>query len=149
MEKLIEEYRSHILVVEDNKITAQLIRRYLKDAGYNTIALYNGQELIEKLESDSSADAIVLDLMMPKIINGYEACKRIKENPQTKNIPVILMSMMFLERAYQEQAIEAGAYDFMLKPVVEKVLLAKVKNAVEYSCFCKYIYHLQDLVLSS
>ncbi len=113
-----------ILVVDDNKITTKLLRRYLEANGYEALEAYDGIDCLEKVDL-RQPDAIVLDVMMPRL-DGYETSKRLKSNEATKHIPVVIVTALN-DVANQIKSIEAGADDFLSKPIEEKLLIAKVK----------------------
>ena len=113
-----------ILVVDDNRITTKLLRRYLEANGYDATEAYDGVECIEKVQ-EKHPDAIVLDVMMPRL-DGYETVKRLKADDETKHIPVVIVTALNYV-ANQLKSIDAGADDFLSKPIEEKLLIAKVK----------------------
>ncbi len=118
-----------ILVVDDNKITTKLLRRYLEANGYDAKEAYDGIDCLEKVE-ERIPDAIVLDVMMPRM-DGYETSRRLKEQPHTKNIPVVIVTALN-DVQNQLKSIESGADDFLSKPIEEKLLIAKVKLLSSY-----------------
>ncbi|HPO64069.1 MAG TPA: response regulator [Candidatus Kapabacteria bacterium] len=113
-----------ILVVDDNRITTKLLRRYLEANGYDAAEAYDGIDCLEKVEQ-RNPDAIVLDVMMPRL-DGYETVKRLKEQAHTSHIPVVIVTALN-DVANQIKSIEAGADDFLSKPIEEKLLIAKVR----------------------
>ncbi len=113
-----------ILVVDDNKITTKLLRRYLEANGYEAQEAYDGIDCLEKVEL-RQPDAIVLDVMMPRL-DGYETSKKLKSQELTKSIPVVIVTALN-DVANQIKSIEAGADDFLSKPIEEKLLIAKVR----------------------
>lgn len=119
-----------VLAVDDNKITTKLLRRYLESNGYDATEAYDGIECIEKVE-ERQPDVIVLDVMMPRL-DGYETVKRLKENPATRHIPVVIVTALN-DVANQIKSIEAGADDFLSKPIEEKLLIAKVRLLSSYN----------------
>ncbi len=116
--------KPYILVVDDNRITTKLLRRYLEANGYDAVEAYDGIECLEKVD-EKHPDAIVLDVMMPRL-DGYETVKRLKSNEETQHIPVVIVTALN-DVANQLKSIEAGADDFLSKPIEEKLLIAKVK----------------------
>ncbi len=112
------------MVVDDNRITTKLLRRYLEANGYEAKEAYDGIDCLEKVE-ERLPDAIVLDVMMPRL-DGYETVKRLKSQDHTKHIPVVIVTALN-DVANQIKSIEAGADDFLSKPIEEKLLIAKVK----------------------
>lgn len=115
--------KPYILVVDDNKITTKLLRRYLEANGFEASEAYDGIDCLEKL-NERKPNAVVLDVMMPRM-DGYETVKNIKENPETKDIPVVIVTALN-DVANQLKSIEAGSDDFLSKPIEEKLLVAKV-----------------------
>jgi two-component system cell cycle response regulator len=113
-----------ILVVDDNKITTKLLHRYLSANGYEAMEAYDGQECLEKV-AEQEPDAIVLDVMMPRL-DGYQTAAKLKENPATRHIPIVIVTALN-DVQNQLKAIESGADDFLSKPIEEKFLIAKVK----------------------
>ncbi len=113
-----------ILVVDDNKITTKLLRRYLEANGYEAQEAYDGVDCLEKVK-ERHPDAVVLDVMMPRM-DGYETVKHLKEDESTRHIPVVIVTALN-DVANQLKSIEAGADDFLSKPIEEKLLIAKVK----------------------
>jgi two-component system cell cycle response regulator len=113
-----------ILVVDDNRITTKLLRRYLEANGYDAKEAYDGIDCLEKVD-EMHPDAIVLDVMMPRM-DGYETVKKLKDQTNTKHIPVVIVTALN-DVANQIKSIEAGADDFLSKPIEEKLLIAKVR----------------------
>lgn len=113
-----------ILVVDDNRITTKLLRRYLEANGYDAKEAYDGIDCLEKVE-EKLPDTIVLDVMMPRL-DGYETVKRLKSQEHTKHVPVVIVTALN-DVANQIKSIDAGADDFLSKPIEEKLLIAKVK----------------------
>lgn len=113
-----------ILVVDDNKITTKLLRRYLEANGYEAKEAYDGIDCLEKVE-ERHPDAIVLDVMMPRM-DGYETARRLKESEATRHIPVVIVTALN-DVQNQLKSIESGADDFLSKPIEEKLLIAKVR----------------------
>lgn len=121
-----------VLVVDDNKITTKLLRRYLEANGFDASEAYDGIDCLEKLEI-KLPDAVVLDVMMPRM-DGYETVKRIKEQEHTKHIPVVIVTALN-DVTNQLKSIEAGADDFLSKPIEEKLLIAKVNLLTRLNIF--------------
>lgn len=116
--------KPYVLVVDDNRITTKLLRRYLEANGFEAGEAYDGIECLEKV-AQRHPDTIVLDVMMPRM-DGYETVKRLRENPETAKVPVVIVTALN-DVANQLKAIESGADDFLSKPIEEKLLIAKVK----------------------
>lgn len=114
--------KPYVLVVDDNKITTKLMRKYLEASGFEAAEAYDGVECLEKV-SQRIPDAIVLDVMMPRM-DGYETVKNLRQSEATKNVPVVIVTALN-DVPTQIKAIDTGADDFLSKPVEEKLLIAK------------------------
>lgn len=132
-----------IMVVDDNRITTKLLRRYLEANGYDAKEAYDGIDCLEKVD-ERLPDAIVLDVMMPRL-DGYETSKRLKANDRTKNIPVVIVTALN-DVANQIKSIEAGADDFLSKPIEEKLLIAKVKLLSSLNIQAKRTKAMADII---
>jgi two-component system cell cycle response regulator len=127
-------------VVDDNRITVKLLRRYLEKHGYEVGEAYDGTECLTAV-AQRIPDAIVLDVMMPQM-DGYTTVQRLRQQPETAHIPVIIVTALN-DVPNQVRAIEAGADDFLGKPVDERLLVAKVKLLTELSRLrsaCRQLY---------
>jgi len=119
------ESKGKILIVDDEPLNVKLMKAYLLSDQYQTISAFSGEEALEKVESDSP-DLILLDIMMPGI-NGYEVTERLKNNPATRNIPIILVTALD-GSDNKVKGLESGADEFLNKPVNTAELLARVKS---------------------
>lgn len=117
-----------VLIADDNTQGVELLEAYLTGTGYETQVAYDGEETLRKVH-DWHPDLILLDIMMPKI-SGFEVCKRLKANPQTANI-VVLMVTALDQHSDIDRAVEAGTDDFMTKPINKAELLLRVKAALK------------------
>lgn len=131
-----------VLVVDDNKITTKLLNRYLTAAGFTVTEAYDGVECLEKVE-EQIPDAIVLDVMMPRL-DGYETVKRLRAEPKFAGIPVVIVTALN-DVANQVKAIEAGADDFLSKPIEDKLLIAKVRLLTSLSIERKRVAALKGV----
>lgn len=113
-----------VLVVDDNKITTKLMRRFLDNGGFESDDAGDGMECLEKVAL-RLPDAIILDVMMPRL-DGFDTVSRLKADPRTQHIPVAIVTALN-DMATQVRAVEAGADDFLTKPIEEKLLLAKAR----------------------
>jgi CheY-like chemotaxis protein len=114
---------ARILLVEDNEMNRDSLSRLLQRRGYEVICAVDGMLAVE-MASRESPDLILMDVGLP-IIDGYEATRRIKANPLTRNIPVIALTAqaMSSDRAL---AVNAGCDDYDTKPVDLQRLLGKI-----------------------
>ena len=102
-----------VLVVDDEKFVRELIKIKLSRCGLVVLEAANGLEAIEMAQAQRP-DMILLDVMMPKM-NGFEACEKLKTNPTTARIPVLMLTARG-EQANHEKGISLGATDYMSKP---------------------------------
>ena len=114
-----------ILIVEDNQENMDLLVYFLRPQGYDIISVYDGLSALDKVEEERP-DIILLDIMLPKM-DGYEVCGRLKKDPTTKFIPIIMLTAL-KELKDKVKALEVGADDFLSKPFENVELLARVKS---------------------
>jgi two-component system alkaline phosphatase synthesis response regulator PhoP len=113
-----------ILVVDDEQDILQLIRHSLNKEGFEVHIAMNGQQAIDKAKQ-IIPDLILMDVMMP-IMDGMEACRQLKEDPTTKNISIVFLTARSEEFA-ELAGFEAGADDYVAKPIRSRVLLSRIK----------------------
>ncbi len=123
-----------VLVVDDNLQNLELLQAYLEDIDCKSIPAHDGLEALEIIAKEPP-DLILLDVMMPKI-SGFEVCKRIKNDPKTSDIPVIMVTALN-EFGDIERGINSGTDDFLSKPVNKLELLTRVKTMLK-------LKHLSD-----
>ncbi len=116
-----------ILVVDDEELNLKLMEAFLSPQGYQIISARNGKEAL-RIVKTSPPDLVLLDILMPEM-DGLEVCKRIKSNPRTAVIPVIMVTALGEHRDVLK-GIEAGADDFLTKPVDKEELMLRVRNAL-------------------
>lgn len=119
-----------ILAIDDKKDNLISLSAILKSLipGCTVITALSGLEGIEKAK-DESPDTILLDIKMPGM-DGYEVCKRLKENNDTKDIPVIMISAILTQSGDLIKGLDTGADAYLTKPIDEHVLIAQVKTAL-------------------
>ena len=117
-----------VLIVDDSADDLRVLMENLKK-DYTVVAATSGQKALDMLSSDAELDAILLDVMMPEL-DGYETCRKIKEIPQANDIEVIFVSS---HDTVEEKlaGYDAGASDYLIKPVQPVELLQKVKLAIK------------------
>ncbi len=116
-----------VLIVDDVPKNIQLLGNILNNEGYDIIIAENGKEALERI-SDVLPDIILLDIMMPEM-DGYETCKRLKENDRTRDIPVIFLTAK-TEMEDIVKGFNAGSVDYVTKPFNSKELMARVKTHI-------------------
>jgi two-component system cell cycle response regulator len=119
-----------ILIVDDLPENVFMLQDRLEREGYEIITAYDGQPGIEKTKAEMP-DLILLDVMMPGI-TGIEVCKTLVNDPETKNIPIILVTAKVGAEDTRE-GLEAGAFDYIKKPFNRVELLARVNSALKLS----------------
>ena len=117
-----------ILVAEDERDIRELISFTLQFAGFEVELVSNGAAAVEKA-AEVVPDLILMDVRMPRM-TGYQACEALKQNPTTKNIPVIFLSAKGQESEIQE-GLEVGAQEYILKPFAPEALTAQVKRVLK------------------
>lgn len=118
---------ARILVVDDIMPNVKLLEAKLKNEYYNVLSAYSGAEALETIEKERP-DLVLLDVMMPEM-DGFEVCRRIKENPETEHIPVVMVTAL-TDSSDRVNGLEAGADDFLTKPLDDIALMARVRSLV-------------------
>ncbi len=116
---------SRILIADDNPTNVELLEAYLSDLDCEIMVAVDGRDTLDKVAT-FQPDLILLDIMMPKL-SGFEVCKKIREDPATREI-MILMVTALNEPGDIERAVAAGCDDFLSKPVNKLELNKRVEN---------------------
>ena len=117
-----------ILIVEDNELNRDMLSRRLMKKGYQIVFAEDGAEGLEKI-GVLKPDLVLMDIGLP-IMDGWEATKKAKQDPETKDIPIIALTAHALEQD-REKAFDVGADDFDTKPVDFKRLLEKIQHLIK------------------
>src|ERR1019366_5754236 len=129
--------RGFVLVVDDDEQNRSLLRDPLEARGYEIAEAENGLQALQKIAA-RPPDVILLDLVMPKM-DGFEVCRRLKKDPKTAHIPILMVTALSA-REDRLMGIQAGANDFLNKPIDIQDVILRVGNAV-------YAKHLHDQLL--
>jgi len=124
---MVEEKKTKqkVLLVDDNSANVDLLEAYLEPAGYEILKAYDGQEGLD-LAYEKNPDLILLDVMMPGL-DGYEVCKRLKEDEKTRFMPIVMITALS-DLDDKIKGLDVGADDFLSKPIVRPELMARVRS---------------------
>ena len=120
----------HILVVEDEPDTAELLEFHLENAGYKVTITEDGYQALKKIHK-LKPDLLILDLMIPEI-DGFEVCRLIRKDPATESLPVMMCTAKCDETS-KIQGLDFGADDYVTKPFSPREVVLRVKNLLKRS----------------
>lgn len=130
----IDLANSTVLVVDDNEQNLELLVAYLEPLECRVEMAVDGVEALEKVAANTP-DLILLDIMMPRM-SGFECCRKLKSQPETRDIPVIMVTALN-ELGDIERGVESGTDDFVTKPVNRLELVTRVRSLLR-------VRHLQN-----
>lgn len=136
MEPVVET----ILVVDDDKINRTLLSIILRNEGYQVVEAEDGEDAV-KMSLETEPDLVLLDVMMPKM-DGYEACKLLKGDPRTQDIPVIFLSAK-TETSDKVMGLDSGGADYVTKPFDKSEVLARVRSQLRIRSLTKEVIEKQ------
>jgi two-component system alkaline phosphatase synthesis response regulator PhoP len=116
-----------VLVVEDEPDVAELIRYNLQKEGWEIVPATNGADALRRAQ-ESRPDLILLDIMIPQL-NGWEVCRRLKQDPDTRGMPVIMLTGR-VDEGDKVLGFELGADDYVTKPFSPRELIARVRAVI-------------------
>ena len=135
--------KPRILLVDDNQQNVELLEAYLLKVDCETEIAVDGQDALKKT-AEFHPDLILLDVMMPKL-NGFEVCQKLKSNPETAGI-MILMVTALGELGDIERAVKAGCDDFLSKPVNQLELLKRNENLLKLRAVTDELERLKQYI---
>ncbi len=118
---------ARVLVVDDILSNVKLLEAKLSAEYFEVVSAYNGLEALAKI-AEHAPDIVLLDVMMPGM-DGFEVCRRIKSDPKTAYIPVVMVTTLD-QPSDRVAGLDAGAVDFLTKPVDDRALFARVRSLV-------------------
>ncbi len=133
---------ARILVVDDVDVNVKLLEAKLSSEYFHVLTANDGIAAIEIAQREHP-DLVLLDVMMPRM-DGYETCRRLKSNPQTADIPVVMVTALS-ELSDRVRGLEAGADDFLTKPVNDIALFARVRSLVRLRRMMEEWRHREDV----
>jgi len=121
-----------LLIVDDNAQNVELLQAYLEALSCKIATAFDGIEALAMIDdpAEPTPDVILLDIMMPKM-SGYEVCRKLKEDPSTRSIPIIMVTALN-ELGDIERGVECGTDDFLTKPVNKLELVTRVKSFLRF-----------------
>lgn len=134
-----------VLFVDDEDMNRRVIGRLLQADGYEVAVAPNGREALEAVAAECP-DIILMDVMMP-VMDGLEACRRLKNDPATRLIPIIMVTALD-EKEDRLRAIEAGADDFLAKPVDHFELQARVRSLLRIKRYTDELESAEAVIMS-
>ena len=120
--------RKRVLVCDDDPLLVDLVSHRLSSRGYDVTVAADGAEALQ-LIGEAPPDALVLDAMMP-VLDGYELLRRVREDPRTAKLPVIMLSARRQEQDVLS-ALELGASDYIVKPFIPEELVVRLGRLLE------------------
>jgi putative two-component system response regulator len=134
-----------ILIVDDEPLNLKYLLGLLKPLGHTVLIAHNGREALEKIE-ETEIDLVLLDIMMPQM-DGFEVCRLLKSNDDTRMIPVVLLTALD-DTASRIRGIEAGADDFVTKPPNRRELLARVEALLQVKRMNGKLTSIENVLIS-
>ena len=150
-QRTVEEYArlkqrpSRILVVDDKLDTLLLLRELLSSRGYEVLCTTESQEAKELVLSEKP-DLVLMDVVMPGV-SGYDLCRQLKNDPQTRLIPIVMITGLS-DRDDRVRGIEAGADDFLSKPLYPEELFARVKSLLKLKEFTDELENAEAVLVA-
>ncbi len=134
--------KKKILIIDDHPDSVFLLQDKLEREGYEVITSYDGQTGLERAINELP-DLVLLDVMMPGL-NGIEVCRTLVNNPVTKDVPVILVTAK-TEAENTKEGLQAGAFDYIRKPVNKVELLARINSALKLRETYKLLLEMEKI----
>jgi CheY-like chemotaxis protein len=135
--------RPRVLIADDNPQGVELLEAYLSQSDYDVATAADGEETLRQVRQ-WQPDLLLLDIMMPKI-SGFEVCKRLRADPATRDIAVLMITALD-QPSDVERAVEAGTDDFLTKPINKTELLLRVRSVLKSRLHKRELDRLLDYI---
>ena len=132
---------ARVLVVDDILSNVKLLEAKLTAEYFDVVTAFNGLECLAKV-AESAPDIVLLDVMMPGM-DGFEVCRRIKSDPKTAHVPVVMVTALD-QPSDRVAGLEAGADDFLTKPVDDAALFARVRSLVRLKMMTSTNFRMRE-----
>lgn len=143
--RAVSDRVSSVLVVDDLEANGRLMARLLSRDGYRLRIAHDGQEALDAIAQEHP-DVILMDVLMPRL-DGFEACRSIKDDPATRLIPVVLVTAL-ADTNSRIKGLEVGADDFISKPFSEPELRARVRSLLRIKHYTDELDSAESVILS-
>jgi len=140
-----DDSAAHILVVDDLPANTRVLEALLTRDGYRVTCASDGEEALARV-AEVRPDLVLLDIMMPKL-DGYEVCRRMKNDPATRLIPVVLVTGL-TDSESRIRGLEVGADDFMSKPFIVPEMRARVTSLIRIKRYTDALDSAESVILS-
>jgi len=134
-----------ILVVDDDPANCELLASLLQDSGYEVVVASDGRRSLDEF-ARTRPDLVLLDVQMP-VVNGFEVCRRLKCNPESRLVPVVLVTGLAASED-RVRGLEAGADDFLIKPIDRSELLARVRSLLTRKTFTDELERAESVLFA-
>ncbi len=138
--------KNTILIVDDNPTNLRLLADYLPEVDFEILAAEDGEAALELLQY-TQPDIILLDVMMP-VLDGFETCRRLKNKPETKDIPVIFMTALS-QTTDKVKGFQVGAVDYITKPFQQEEVLIRLKTHLALRNMQKQLQQMNEKLLET
>ncbi len=135
--------RPHMLVVEDDRDTAEMLMAYFESQGYKVAIAAWGQDALRQAQQEEVPDLVLLDIRLPDM-DGYEVCKQLRTHRRTQNVPIIFLTER-RERSDRLSGLELGAVDYITKPFDVQDLRLRVRNIMRRSKYQTLVHPVTGL----
>lgn len=135
--------RPRMLIVEDDRDTAEMLTAYFEAQGYDVSSVAWGQDAVRQAQQDVLPDLILLDIRLPDM-DGYEVCKRLRAHRRTQNVPIIFLTEK-RERSDRLSGLELGAVDYITKPFDIQDLRLRVRNSLRRAKYQTLVHPITGL----